>query len=89
MIAPKAGSIPMNDRISVIGNHLLKRLIAASLLLGLAAAGCGADQGTTVTNTAPQPVPDAVKGMRENLKQQMAAKKGAGGQQQRPASPGN
>jgi hypothetical protein len=78
----------MSNRISLIP-RLSSGLIAVSvaLCLGCSIGGCGGDSGTKV-DTAPQPVPEGIKGMQENLKQQAALQKGAGAKQKRPAPSG-
>jgi hypothetical protein len=80
----------MGNRISSVSTHLPRGLILSSLVLcvGLISTGCGADEGAKVDSASSQPIPDAVKGMRENLKQKAAMQKGAPGKQQRSAPAG-
>jgi hypothetical protein len=73
----------MKDRIGFRRNLLFKRIAIPSLVLSLGclAGGCGAKPGT---NTTSSEVPEAVKNLKEVIKKQVAAHKGAMGKGQRP-----
>jgi hypothetical protein len=78
----------MKDCIAIMCHGLFKRIAIPSLVLSLGclAGGCGAKTGT---DTPSSEVPEAVKNMKDVIKKQVAAQKGAMGKGQRPRSSGN
>jgi hypothetical protein len=78
----------MKDRIGHKGQDLFMPSMALSLVLSLLclASGCGAKPGA---DTASSEMPESAKNLRDHMKQQAAAQKGAMGKGQRPVRRGN
>ena len=73
----------MKGRIGLLGQGRHTRAMISSLVLSwaCAASGCGAEPGA---DTASSEMPAAAKNLRDNMKQQATAHKGAIGKGQRP-----